>query len=67
MALQTILFPRSKFTVPQAIRWLNEHRHSHRKIDITDQFLRFRQMPPGFHKYYTKTLNNGIELVYGVL
>jgi len=63
--LQTILFPRSKFTLPMAMKWLEEHRHKHHKVDITDHFLRFRQSPPGFKKYYTKTLENGVELVYG--
>jgi hypothetical protein len=47
------------------MKWLEEHRHTHRKVDITDHFLRFRQAPPGFKRYYTKTLENGVELVYG--
>jgi len=68
MALQTILFPRPKFTLESAIKWLEAHRHGHRKVDITEHFIRFRQMPPGgFHRFYTKTLDNGIELVYGVI
>ena len=67
MALQTILFPRSKFTLESAFKWLEAHNHSHKKVDMTDHFIRFRQLPPGFNKYYTKTLENGVELVYGVI
>jgi len=67
MVLQTILFPRTKFTLDAAIKWLEANKHSHKKIDMTDHFIRFRQTPPGFHKYYTKTLENGVELVYGVI
>lgn len=47
------------------MKWLEQHNHKHTKVDITDHFLRFRQAPPGFHRYYTKTLENGVELVYG--
>ena len=68
MVLQTILLPRAKFTLESAIKWLDAHHYGRRKVDMTDHFLRFRQMPPGgFHRFYTKTLSNGVELVYGVI
>jgi hypothetical protein len=63
--LQTILFPRKIFTLPEAILWLTTHNHRHSKVDITQNFLRFRQMQPSSHgNYYTVTLKNGIEMVY---
>ena len=65
--LQTILIPRSNFTLDQAIEWLKQHGHSHKKVDETEHFYRFRQLPPGFNRYYTKTLPNGIELVHGIV
>jgi len=62
--LQTILFPRSKFSVHDATMWLMEHKYHALKVDMTENFLRFRQHAPAGGRYYTKTLNNGIELVY---
>ena len=65
--LQTILIPKSKFTYNEAIKFLEDHNYSHRKVDETDHFYRFRQSPPGFKRYYTKTLKSGVELVYGII
>jgi len=62
--LQTVLFPKDKFTVEKAIRWLEAHGHRHNKVDTTEHFHRFRQTPPTGHRFYTKKLINGIELVY---
>ena len=65
MCLQTILFPRSKFSIHDATMWLMEHKYHAVKVDMTEHFYRFRQHDPlGSGRYYTKTLNNGIELVY---
>jgi hypothetical protein len=63
--LQTILFPRKFFTLPEAILWLTTHNYRHSKVDITTNFLRFRQHEPTSHgNYYTVTLKNGVEMVY---
>lgn len=62
--LQTILFPKKKFTMTEAIVWLQEHKYHAGKVDTGNNYLRFRQRnPTGLH-YYTITLPNGIELVY---
>ena len=63
--IQTILFPRKLFSVPEAMHWLESHKYNHHKIDKTANFYRFRQIAPTSHSsYYTITLKNGIELVY---
>lgn len=63
--LQTVLFPKSKFTMYEAIQWLINHGHTHHKIDITKKFYRFRQHDPLPHgQYYTVSLPNGVELVH---
>ena len=62
--LQTVLFPKDKFSLEKASKWLEEHKYKHSKVDTTGHFHRFRQMPPTGHKFYTKKLLNGIDLVY---
>ena len=65
--LQTVLIPTNKFSLEKAKKWMEENKYRHNKVDETEHFYRFRQTPPMGHKYYTKTLPNGIELVYTVL
>ena len=63
--LQTVLFPKNKYTVQSAIRWLINHKYTSQKVDITGNFYRFRQRTPiSYGAYYTVKLPNGIELVY---
>ena len=62
--LQTVLFPKSKFSVQSAITWLINHKYTSQKIDSTGKFYRFRQRQPSQGAYYTVKLPNGIELVY---
>lgn len=62
--LQTILVPKSKFSLAEAVAWVRDHRHSHHKVDISGNYYRFRQHTPAHHgRYYTVTLKNGVELV----
>ena len=63
--LQTILFPKSKFKMSDALHWILAHGYTAYKVDVTNRFLRFRQRePPSHASYYTVTLPNGIELVH---
>lgn len=62
--LQTILFPKSRFTYHDAIIWLSRHKYHHKKVDETEHMFRFRQVDPPKGGYYrTITLPNGVELV----
>jgi len=62
--VQTVLVPRHDFTLQEAYDWLEDHHFGHRKVDITDDYFRFRQMRPmQGGRYVTKTLPNGVEIV----
>lgn len=62
--LQTILFPKAKYSVSKAIEWLKSHNYNYHKVDVADHYLRFRQREPtAGGRYRTKTLPNGVELV----
>ena len=68
--IQSILFNRKYFTPLQAINWLDENNFKHYKIDITINFIRFRQIEPstlkkeGFQHYHNKyILDNKIMFV----
>jgi hypothetical protein len=62
--IQSVIFPKSKFSVLEAVKWIEEHKYLHTKVDETENFYRFRQHDPipGV-RYYTKTLPNGVELI----
>lgn len=62
--LQTILIPRAKFSVTEAIEWVRDHQYHHHKLDITGNYYRFRQHAPVRGSYYTVSLKNGVQLVY---
>ena len=62
--VQTVLFPKSKFSIASAVEWLKKHEFKHRDVDLGDKYLRFRQHTPvPGTRYITKTLPNGVELV----
>jgi len=63
MVVQSVLIPKT-FTIEYAKNWLKEHKYKYNKIDVTDKFYRFRQTEPNPSKrYYTKVLDNGVELI----
>lgn len=45
--VQTLLFPRSSFSPSSAKAWARKHGFRSGKIDVTDQYVRIRQLPPG--------------------
>lgn len=62
--IQSVLFSIDKWSALDAINWLIAHGLHHNKIDIKDKYIRFRQFAPRkSYKYYTKKLNNGINLI----
>lgn len=65
--IQSVLIPRERFDINNAINWINKHHFILKKIDITPSFFRFRQINPtqndGYINYRTKILPNGIELI----
>ena len=45
--VQSVLLKRSQFSLPEAKKWLEKHGYSHRKVDVTPGYFRFRQRDPG--------------------
>ena len=66
-AVQSILIPRSKFSMEEAKRWVRGHGYSISKLpDVTRTYYRFRQQgPEGFSRLRTKSIANGIKLIIG--
>jgi hypothetical protein len=65
-AIQSVLVPKDKFTRADAIKYIRAH-FEYKKIDSTQRknFYSFRQFDPTLHsKYFTKILDNGVELVF---
>ena len=44
--VQSILVPRSKFSVEEAKHWASHHGFKASKVDVTDQYIRLRQRDP---------------------
>jgi hypothetical protein len=64
MKTQSVLIPRSSFSLLKAKDWVQGNGFKIKKIDITSNFFRFRQMQPTHKGFYSmKTLPNGVKLV----
>lgn len=68
--VQSVIFNKTKWDAKRARKWLKENKHKSSKIDITDDYIRFRQIEPdeleqkGFTEYRNKPLGeSGIQLV----
>ena len=68
--IQSVVFKKSAYTIPEAISWLNNHNITAIKIDIITNYFWCGLHNPiklkneGYSRYLTKKLNNGdIELI----
>lgn len=67
--VQSVLLNKDKFTIRQAIDWIIEHNYVFKKIDVTDNYYRFRQISPvtlkkeKYVNYINKQIADGIMLV----
>jgi len=64
--IQSVLVPKDKFSKSEAIKYIRKH-FEYKKIDSTQRpnFYSFRQIDPTKNsKYFTKVLDNGVELVF---
>lgn len=65
-SVQSVLIPRSKFSLEQARAWIKDHGYHQTKVDVTDAYYRFRQADPGsFSQLRTKEIGRGIKLIIG--
>lgn len=65
MKVQAILFPKKKFTIKKAEKWLKDSNYIPiKKVHETLNFYRYRLLEPNKKfKYITKKLSNGVDLV----
>lgn len=66
--VQSILFDRSKWDLDSARKWFDTQDRYHAiKVDITDRYLRFRQVDPDYKKYHYRIhrLPSGIAFIMG--
>ena len=64
LSVQSVLIPRKKFSLLSAKEWLMSNNYKLKKIDITENFFRFRQYSPSRSTAFRmKTLPNGVKLV----
>ena len=68
--IQSVLIPTDKYNLKEGVKWLEEHKFKHNKVDNkSGNFMRFRQINPetlkkkGFTNYFTYKLKNGIEYI----
>jgi hypothetical protein len=71
--IQSVLFDANKNTLQNAIEFLHENNFKSSKVDVTDEFLRFRQYEPsylkkqGFTEYRTITIDENKNIKYIVV
>jgi hypothetical protein len=66
MEVQSVTFYKNDWTPFKARLWLDNNGYKAKKIDITENTLRFRQhAPSGYSSFATKQLPGGINLVLG--
>jgi hypothetical protein len=65
MTIQSIRFDKLRWTESTAEKWLSDHNLVPiKKFDETKHFFRYRlRRPNNFQKYFTKKLDNGIDLI----
>jgi hypothetical protein len=67
--VQSVLLNKDKFTLRKAIDWIIEHNYKVKKIDVTENYFRFRQISPvtlkkdKYINYINKEIKDGIMLV----
>jgi len=45
MFVQSVLFPRDRYNVPEAKRWARSHGYRSDDVDVTERYIHLRQMP----------------------
>lgn len=62
--VQSVLFDKNVFNPETAVIWLAKHGFKFKKIDITDNYIRFRQFEPSKNaQYITKKITKGVEFI----
>lgn len=67
LSIQSLLFPKDKFTESQAKKWARDHGFKVMKVDVTENFIRLRQKSPSnFKNFRTKELegSGGVKAIF---
>ena len=69
MEVQSVLFNKKKYTKAQAEKWIRENGYKVKKVDITENLRRYRQLDPKLFNQNTyrmkKIKGNDLMLVVG--
>jgi hypothetical protein len=69
MEVQSVLFNKTKYTKKQAEKWLLDNKYKVKKVDITENLRRYRQLDPKLFNQKTfrmkKLKGNDLMLVLG--
>jgi hypothetical protein len=66
MRIQSVMFDRNKWTMADAKKWIRAHKKKIGRIDVTDRYLRFRQLAPAqFSFMRILSIGDGIKLIVG--
>lgn len=64
MVIQSVVIPKDKFTLTEAKKYIKDHKYKLKKVDITTNYYRFRQVEPiKGRQYYDYKTKNGVILV----
>lgn len=64
MKIQSVLISKKLYSLNKAIEFLDKHGLSHNKVDITNNYYRFRQIPPkDEYNYITEDFKKGVKLI----
>lgn len=64
MPLQAVLFPLSDFNLASAKKYMNTHHFDYIKTHKTENYIRFRVLPPKEGDFYSYKLTSGIIYIY---
>jgi hypothetical protein len=64
MKVQSILISKDLYSLDTAIKWLIKNNFKFDKVDITDNYFRFRQITPNpIYNYKTIDITQGIKFI----
>jgi hypothetical protein len=64
--VQSILFDKNYYSFSDAIKWIKSHNFVVKKVDITENYYRIRQLDPkNFNRFRIIDIKPGIKFVIG--
>lgn len=64
--IQSVLFSRKLYNVKTSMSWMKQHRIPMKKLDITENYIRYRQKSPKKYKRFRmKQISKGVLFVLG--